>query len=255
MQNPRVLLVVGASIGAVAVACGSSSSSPITTTTAASDAGDDSAMVSVSGDDGGMGATCLPLGGTGCAMGMECCLDLSGGLMAGKCVPPGMCNGNIQIECEKGSDCASGQVCCASLGGVDAGTIAALVDGGLGALGIDASSLSLDAGAAGLGGLGSISFGVTCAQSCTSSEIQACASSTECAGGGTCSPLAAVLGDGGGALGDGGIPGGLAMYASALGMVMACVPTDAGMTTSVPDAGGPVDAIAPTDAPSDAVSE
>jgi hypothetical protein len=174
--------------------------------------------------------------------------------MAGSCVAPGACEGNIQIACEKGADCASGQVCCASLGGV---SIAAVQDAGLAALGIDASSLSLDAGAAGLGALGSISFAVACQQSCMSSQIQACASSPECAGGGTCVPIMTLLGDGGAALGDGGIPANLAMYASALGMVMACLPPamDAGMTTTPVDAGGSVDAIAPTDAPADAVSE
>jgi hypothetical protein len=65
------------------------------------------------------------------------------------------------------------------------------------------------------------------------------------------------LGDGGAALGDGGIPANLAMYASALGMVMACLPPamDAGMTMTAADASGTVDAVAPPDAPADAVSE
>jgi hypothetical protein len=260
MQNLRVLLAIGASVAAVAVACSSSSSNPATTPVA-SDAGGDSATTDDASDDSSsmMGATCIPLGTTGCAKGQECCLKLSGGLMGGSCVAPGSCTGNIQVECEKGADCASGQVCCASLGGA---SLAAVQDAGLAALGIDASSLSLDAGAAGLGALGSVSFSVTCQQSCTSSEIQACGGAGECAGGGACVPVSMLFGDGGLMVGDGGVPAGLAMYAGALMGVMACTAPamDAGMTMSAPDAGGAdgagtVDAVAPTDGPADAVSE
>lgn len=247
MQNLRVLWALGAGVAAVVVACGSSSSSnptaPVT-----QDAGDDSTITE--SDDSSTAATCIPLGTVGCSKGMECCLDLSAGLMPGTCVAQGSCTSSVSIACESGKDCASGQVCCADFGG---GSLAALEDGGLAALGIDASALSLDSGA----GI-NVNFKVTCAASCTSSQIQACSTSSECAGGAPCVSITSLLGDGGAGLGgDAGIPASFAMYASALGMVMACEPLtpDAAI---VPEAGpeaGPVDAQVPTDAPSDAVSE
>ena len=158
-------------------------------------------------------------------------------------------------------------MCCADFGGGDGGTLAALEDAGLGALGIDAAALSSEAGAAGLAGLGGINFKVTCEDSCTGSQIQACAGNAECASGGTCVPLTSLLGDAS-ALGDAGgaVPAGFSMYATALGMDMACIPpvSEAGspvdaaapVEAAAPiDAGTPTDAVAPTDAPVDAVSE
>jgi hypothetical protein len=258
MRNWMALMAASAAVTAVAVACGSSSSSstppgPVPD----GGGGDDSAVTATGDDDGSASMTCIPLGTVGCAAGqdLECCLDLSAGLAPGTCVKQGTCTSSVAIACENGNDCSGGQVCCADFGG---GTsLAAIEDSGLGALGIDASSLSLDAGAAGLGGLGGLNFKVSCAASCTSSQIQACSKTSECAGGGQCLPITALLGDGGGMIGDAGVPAMFAMYAGALGMIMACVPPtpEGGTTMSVPDSGGATDAEAPTDAPSDAVTE
>src|SRR6516225_1855545 len=151
MQNVRILLGIGAGLlTAVAVACSSSSGNPASNTNG--DAGDDG--TTSSGDDGSMAATCLPLGSTGCSKGQECCLDPANITSGGMCLAQGSCTQNIAIACEKTADCTTGQVCCADLGGVDAGALASLAEGGLGALGIDASALSLDSGAGGLGGIG-----------------------------------------------------------------------------------------------------
>jgi hypothetical protein len=251
MQNVKFLLGISAGLlAAVAVACGSSSSPAAATHP---DGGDDA---TTSGDDGSTAPpTCLPLGSTGCSKGQECCLDLSAGLAPGMCVAAGTCSkSNIAIGCEKTADCVSSQVCCASVGGIDAGALAALAEGGLGALGIDASALSADAGAAALGGL-NISLDVACASSCSMGEIQVCATNADCTGGATCVPLSMLTGDAGGALGDAGLPAGLSMYASALGMVGACVtpPVDSGTTPPVDS--GMEDVVVPTDAPADAPAE
>jgi hypothetical protein len=249
MQNVKILLGIGAGLlTAVAVACGSSSSGNPSSPT---DAGGDD--TTITGDDGNTPpAGCIPLGTTGCAKGQDCCLDLSGGLASitsgGMCVAAGTCaKSNVSVGCEKTADCTGTQVCCADLGGVDGGALAALQDGGLAALGIDAAALTAEAGAGALGGL-NLSFSVDCAASCSPMQIQVCMTSAECTGGATCVPLTMLAGDaGGGILGDAGLPAGLSTFGSALGMVGACVPP-AG------DAGTPVDSgmedvVVPTDAP------
>jgi hypothetical protein len=256
MQNVKILLGISAGLlTAVAVACGSSSSgSPAAPMEAG--AGDDA---TTSGDDGSTVSTCLPLGSTGCSTGQECCLDPTMITSGGTCVAQGACTQPIDIGCEKKADCTGSQVCCADLGGVDAGALAALADGGLGALGIDAAALSADAGAAGLGGLGalgSISLKVTCSASCSSMQIEVCANTMECTGGATCVPLTMLAGDaGGGLLGDAGLPAGLSMYSSALGMVGACVPPVADSGTPPPVDSGMADVVVPSDAPADAPAD
>lgn len=167
----------------------------------------------------------------------------------GKCVAPGTCpKTNIAVGCEKTADCASAQVCCADLGGGDGGILAALQEGGLGALGIDAAAISAEGGVP--AGLSGISFSVDCAASCSSMQIQVCMSSAECSGGATCVPLSMLAGDaGGGVLGDGGLPAGFAMYASALGMVGACVPPPGEAGTTPPVDSGMEDVVVPVDAP------
>jgi hypothetical protein len=253
MQNMKVLLALGACFGAAVVAACSSSSSG--NSGAPTDAGGGEDVTTAdSGDDGS--TTCLPLGGTGCAKGSACCLNLSGGIAAlasgGMCVMPGTCQYSIEVACTQGSDCNSGQVCCATLGGAgDGGTLAELEEGGLAALGLDASALSLDAG--GDAGL-NFSFKTSCSSSCTGNQIQACATDQECLGGGSCVSITSLLGDGGSDSGAAGaLSGGLGMYASALGSYMACVspPSDA---AALPDTGA-ADAVAPTDAPADALQE
>lgn len=256
MRNLKVLLALGgALVAAVAVACSSSSSgSPAAP---GPDAGDDTS----SSDDGSEPpASCIPLTASGLCTGagLTCCLDLSAGLAPGTCVPQASCKANVQVACTSAATCGANQVCCADLGGDDGGALAALQDGGLGALGIDAAALMSDAGAAGLGaGLANLSFKVTCETSCKGSQIQACAKDSECVGGGSCVPLSQLTGDAG--LGDAAAPAGAGMYISQLGMEMACVApagppveagTDSGATT---DAG--TDAIAPVDAGVDAPAE
>jgi hypothetical protein len=261
MHNVRVLLGIGAGLlTAVAVACSSSSSGG--PNASAMDAGGDD--TSSSGDDGGMaGPGCIPLGSSGCSTGQACCIDPMN-FTGGSCVTAGTCTKAINIGCEKTADCSTGQVCCADLGGVDAGALSALAEGGLGALGIDASALSADSGAGGLGAiggaLGNFSLKVGCATSCSSMQIQVCAttSATECSGGSTCVPLTQLAGDAGnGVLGDAGLPPQFAMYAGALGMVGACVPpaaaTDSG--TMPPGDSGMEDVVVPPDAPTDAPAD
>jgi hypothetical protein len=248
MRNLKVFLALGAGlVAAVAAACSSSSNTAAPPTP---DAGDDSSST----DDGGP-TSCLPIGTLSCAQGQTCCLDESSGLKAGVCEAPSACAASIQVGCLAANNCSTGQVCCANFGGVDAGTLAALEDGGLAALGIDASALSVDGGTGGLPSqFAGVTFKVTCEQtSCGTGEIQACASSAECVGGGSCVPLSALTGDAGI---DAGAAGGLGGSLGSLLMQKACVPPDAGTTPPTGDDGGtdsgPTTVDAGTDAPAEA---
>jgi hypothetical protein len=257
MRSLKTLAVIGGGLlAAVAVACGSSSSG---STTPTPDAGDDSAAVSI-GDDGSSATSCLPLSASGlCASGQTCCFDLMA--LSGSCVTAGSCSMPVQVQCLSAAQCGT-QLCCADFGGGDGG-LAALVEGGLGAFGLDAAALSSEAGVGGLtSSLSGVNLKVACETSCTGSQIQACASDQECAGGGSCVPLTSLLGDAGGAFGDAGVPSSFAMYATELGMDKACVPPSSGdaaapvVDSGAPmDTGVPADAVAPTDAPADAVAE
>jgi hypothetical protein len=241
MRNLKVILAMGGGLlAAVVVACSSSSNPPA----AVPDAG----MVVIPVSDAAM--SCIPITTSGLcpsAQGLTCCLDLSAGF-SGTCVPQGQCTQQIQVACTSQAQCGASQVCCADFGGADAGTLAALEDSGLGALGIDASAINLDAGAAGLGSiLGNlnINFKVTCATSCSGGQIQACATSAECVGGGTCVPLMDIIGDAGLGGGDAGaLPAGFSSIVGSLGMEKACVPPDAG-TTPVADSGSDTGATSP----------
>lgn len=238
MRTRIILLALSAGLaGAFAVACSSSSSSA---PTPGPDASADS-----SGEDAGGPATCLPITSTGfCPTGdgLTCCFDFAA--LSGTCVKPSACSTTVQVACNSVAQCGANQVCCADFGG-DGGTLAAFQDGGLSALGIDASAISSEAGVTGIAGmLGSLNFNVACQTSCSGSQIQACAADTEC-GGGSCVPLSTLLADAGG---DAGIPSSLASVVGELGMEMVCVPKSA-------DAGVAVDAGAPADAAADALAE
>jgi hypothetical protein len=235
MRNLKVFLALGAGLAAAVVAACSSSSSPATT--GGNDAGGEDGSV---GDDGSSAATCIPTSASGlCPSKTDtCCLDLSAGLAPGVCEAPSACSANIQIQCDSAATCSAGQVCCADLGGLDAGLIAAFEDGGAGALGIDAAALMSEAGAASLlSSLGSIMFKVSCAASCTPTQIQACASTAECTGGATCEPLSQLFPADAG-IDAGGAAAGLGSQISLLGMNMACVPPASdGGTAPVADGG------------------
>jgi len=249
MRNLKVFLALGAGLAAAVVAACSSSSNG-TTPVAATDGGDDGSV----GDDGSTGpASCVPLSASGLCpnKGDTCCLT---GLAPGTCEAPSLCTSTLQVQCLAANNCSTGQVCCATIGG---GGLAAIEDGGLGALGLDAATLTSEAGAAGLtGALAGTTFEVTCQTSCTSTQTQACASDSECVGGGACVPLSQLFasdaGIDAGALGASG-----ASEIAALGMDKACIPPASdGGTTVVPEAGpteaGPSDAGTASDAPVEA---
>lgn len=231
MQNLKLFAALGA-IGltaAVAAACGSSSSPA---TGGGKDAGPDTSIV-VGGDDGSTPENCNPLGGASglCSDPTQtCCVDLSSGFSL-TCTTPSGCSSQIQIGCVDSTTCASGQVCCADFGDVDAGALAALEDGGLGALGLDAASLQSEAGIGDITGmLGNATFKVACKSACTSTEIQACSTSMECKNGATCVPLSQLF-PADASVPDGGLPAGISgSTIASLGMEMACLPSlDAGM--------------------------
>jgi hypothetical protein len=224
MRNLKVILALGGGlVAAVVVACSSSS----TPAAPAPDAGDTNV------EDSNTPQSCIPLTASGLcpsAMGLTCCL--SG--IPGTCTPQADCTASIQVACTSKLQCGASQVCCADFGGTDGGLASLLQDGGL--TGIDASSINLDAGAAGISSLLSgVNFKVTCETSCSNSQIQACANNSECVGGGSCVPLGQIIGDAG--LGDAGAPAGLGAYASELGMEMACIPADGGTLFPVVDSG------------------
>lgn len=229
MRNFKVILALGgALVAAVAVAC-SSSSTPAKTPP----------VVEEDAEAGPL--SCVPLSGAdlcGTATGNTCCFDLT--TFSGTCVPQGTCTTQIQVACVSAAQCGASQVCCADFGGA----LSAIEDAGLAGLGIDASTVNLDAGIPAIPS--NVNFHVTCATSCTSSQIQACATDTECVGAGaTCVPISQLLGDAG--VGDAGaIPPMFASIIGSLGMEKACLlpdagvglpPVDSGSDVSVPEAG------------------
>jgi len=212
MRNLKVILALGGSLlAAVAVAC--SSSSPKAAPAPVVDAGEDAATPQ----------SCIPLSAADLcppATGQTCCFDLTS--FSGTCVAQGSCTTQVQVACVSAAQCGASQVCCADFGGA----LGALEDSGLAGLGIDASTINLDAGASLIPS--NVNFKVTCATSCTSSQIQACATDQECVGtGATCVPLSQLLGDAG--TGDAGIPPMFAQIIGSLGMEKACLLPDAGI--------------------------
>jgi hypothetical protein len=255
MRNLKVFLALGAGFAAAVVAaCSSSSGTPATN--ASTEAGTDDSSTG-GGDDSSTQASCIPLMASGlCPSKTDtCCLDLSSGIKPGVCEAPALCKSMIQVQCIAGANCAAGNICCATLGGGDGGSLAALADGGLGALGIDAAALMTEAGAA--SALANVSFQVTCQKSCTGGQVQACASAAECVGGGDCVPLSQLLATDAGGIDAGALAGGVGSMLTTLGMNKACVSTPSDAGPVVPDSGTDAasDAATTPDAPADAPAE
>jgi hypothetical protein len=215
--------------------CGSSSNS-----SGGNDGGGDATTT----DDGGSsGPMCNPTDTTmhcPVAMGLTCCIDptnIAGLLTGAPCVPKASCTTSLQYECLQTSDCASGQVCCATVAG-DAGILeAGLPDAGIGEGGIGAL---LEGGAGGLGGigaiLGAINVHVSCESACNGMQLQLCGSDKDCTSPNTCQatalPGAGPLAGGAG----GGDGGGFNLASMFPNMIMpkSCTPPDAGAS----EAGG-----------------
>jgi hypothetical protein len=177
MRNLKVFLALGAGLAAAVVAACSSSSSGNPVATGTQDGGDDGSLT----DDGNTGpASCEPVGALTCTTGQTCCFDIT--TISGTCVAAGSCTKPIQVACSGGSSCGASQKCCANFGGA---SLAAVEDGGLGALGIDASALSAEAGISQLGSaLGGLMIDVSCKAACDpNTEAQECDKDSDCSGG------------------------------------------------------------------------
>ena len=144
---------------------------------------------------------CLPLGGTGCAMGSARRLDLSGGLGRSRkrrqVRRPGDLHGGHLGRSTQGTDCTGGQVCCANIGGAGDAGLAALEEGGLAALGSTPQPCRSTQAPGASARSPALNFTTSCAAACTGSQIEACASATECVGGGTCESITSLIGDAG----------------------------------------------------------
>jgi hypothetical protein len=67
------------------------------------------------GSGGGGSSTTITCGTTTCdSTTQECCLSFMGG---SSCAPTGQCQGGASLSCSSGANCASGEVCCATLSG------------------------------------------------------------------------------------------------------------------------------------------
>jgi hypothetical protein len=252
MRNLKVFLALGAGLAAAVVAACSSSSSGNPVTTTGPDGGDDGSLT----DDGNTGPTsCIPVGPPSCNVkgGETCCFDIT--TISGTCIAAASCTKPIQVACSGGSSCNTGQKCCANFGGV---SLAAVEDAGLGALGIDASGLSAEAGISQLGAAaGGLMIDVSCKSACDpNTEAQECDSDTDCSGGATCQSVGSLAGDAGIDAGAA-AAGPLSSFAGAFTSTKVCVPPPGdGGTTVVPEAGpteaGPTDAGTASDAPVEA---
>jgi hypothetical protein len=216
--------------------CGSSSSN---NPPKANSGNPSDASTQTSSDAGGGGgnplgnimATCGLLAGiaggssSACGSGMTCC-TIVGLPPSASCVAVGSCgSGDLSNECTTGTDCASGQLCCA--GSADGGAPA------------DAAA----AGGGGFGGFDPTALSTTCQSSCTSSQAQTCTADMDCPTGLTCQ---SALGGGGGGLGGlGGLFGGISLPSVCRAPLPdAGSPPDSGTVpeASTPDAGDTVDA-------------
>lgn len=216
MNGAKLILSAGICLGvaaAMASGCGSSSSPPPVPPT---DSGPspDVQVVDSSAESGG--AVCDPLALKLCPQGQTCCFSGLGGT----CTDIGACERPFKIACVNTATCGGG-VCCGSVqfpAGFDAAAFA--TDAAFDASGFDASAFDAS-------GFDSSGFGVTlaCNSSCLRPEFQVCMTSQDC-------PSGQVCGNGG-------------MMGNGLGLILACVPADAGAPP--PDAGpdaspGPADA-------------
>jgi hypothetical protein len=238
MKSLRIVFGLSIGVAVAAAACSSSDNnggSP-------NDAGADTSFNADTGP-----ASC-GFGNLTCGSGQTCCLTFGSGsiIPTGVCQSPtAPCTGGIPIQCLKGTDCATGQVCCGSLpAGFDAAALN--LDAGF-----DASGLSLDGGLAGFDAAALSGLAATCVQSaCPTGAPQLCGTDTECSGGNTCQASSALASLAGGA----GDSGALASVAPLLGSVLnlkVCTPPDAG-TTTPPDSGSSDGSTTSTDAASEA---
>ncbi len=203
----RAKLIFSATMGlgiAIAIGCSSSSNHSPTDGGVAPDTG----SVSDSGGDAeNVGSSCNPLLNQLCPQGQTCCF--SG--LRGTCTEVGSCASPLQVSCLAKANCGAGAVCCGSVqfpAGFDAS--------GFDAAGFDASSFDAsDFDAAGFG------LTLACSSACAPPDFQLCANTQECPVGDICTSGAAAAN-------------------MAAGLVMACIPADAGAGFPVPD-GGPGD--------------
>ena len=212
MSGAKVILSVGICLGvatAMASGCGTSSGG-----TGPSMDGSMAPDVRAIDSSPATGADCNPFAIQLCPQGQTCCFT---GLR-GTCTDVGACSAPFRISCVNTASCGAG-VCCGSfnLAGFDASAFAdASFDA---AVPFDAAALSLS---------------LACAPSCPFTEFQVCMASQDC-------PSGEVCGGGPGNGPRGGDP--------SLGLILACVPADAGF--GMPDAspelpdGGPTAASAP----------
>jgi hypothetical protein len=213
MSGAKVLLSVGICLGvatALASGCGDSSGAPGPSMDGSM--APDVRPIEASVEAGG---DCNPFAIELCPQGQTCC---STGLR-GTCTDIGACSAPFRVGCVDTASCGTG-VCCGSIqlpAGFDA---SAFVDASFDAAPMfDASGFSLTLG---------------CAASCTFPAFQVCMTSQDCRNGEVC----------GGSPGNGPRGGD-----PSLGLILACVPADAGF--GLPDAspelpdGGPAEASGP----------
>jgi hypothetical protein len=203
MNGAKLILSVGICLGvasALASGCGSSSGGP--------GPADSSTGPDVNAADGGADSasvSCNPLTMELCPQGQTCCFA---GLR-GTCTDVSACKAPFHIDCVNSASCGGGgQVCCGSFqlpAGFDA---SAFADASFDASGFDASDFDASG------------FVVTlsCASSCPVPDFQACMSDEECPAGMVC--------------GGPPMPG-----SSTVGLILPCVPADAGFPRF--DAAGP----------------
>jgi hypothetical protein len=206
MNGAKLILSAGICLGvasAMVSGCGSSSAGP---TGPDSSVAPDAQGVDAGIDSGSL--SCNPFAVELCPQGQTCCFA---GLR-GTCTDTNACSTPFHIGCVNTASCGSGQVCCGAIvpPGFDA---SAFADASFDASAFDASAFDAS-------GFDASGFVVTlaCASSCPLFEFQACMSNDDCPSGFVC---------GGGAGTAGGNPN--------FGLILACVPADAG-SPPAPDA-------------------
>jgi hypothetical protein len=201
MNGAKLILSMGICLGvasALASGCDSSSGGPGPV--------DSSAPPDVhveAGEDAGI--SCNPLTLELCPQGQTCCFA---GLR-GTCTDIASCKAPFRIGCVNTASCGGGEVCCGSFqlpAGFDA---SAFADASFDASAFDASDFDASG----------FVVTLTCANSCPVPEFQACMSDDDCPAGLVCGgpPMPGV---------------------STVGLILPCVPADAGFLPRL-DAGGP----------------
>jgi hypothetical protein len=140
----------------VLVACGSSSDNGTGTSRAGG----------TNGEASNGAPSCTAIGPPSCDTGKTCCY--SG--LSGTCQEPSACSSPVRFACQGPTSCAAGEVCCSSIPFDQAIDASALTpEGGLGALGITATSI--------------------CSRSCSAPSFSFCRTPADCTGGATCELL------------------------------------------------------------------